>query len=402
MQTPSDHLIFRSPCSSSSSFSCSSVFTFVFWFLQTSRTNISIRRNPVKNIVYQIFWFIYQPIYTNFNRHKFYKFHQNRQSVVMCVAFHPIFPLLATGSSDGSIILYNLTTSPPKFKCRLQDHIITVKCLIFYSKRSLLVTVSANTEVIIYDISTSPSTIQQHFQNDLKCVSSFTFHPSLLLFATNTMLEQYVIVLYNFTTAPPTSTSWLAYNQRSRGNNIAFHPCLSLLATSLLDHSVIFYDISVVPPRIKYDIKHHTHSASSLAFHPLLPLFATVSADCSTYLYEIPTVVVPLPSSLTIKYCLTNRQNTICSVVVFHPTLLLLATGLSDTSTIIYDLTKLPPTIRHHMQYQYMGSIRCIAFHPSLPLCMTSSSDHTSILYNLNKYQKQAQVFIHSSFLLKV
>ena len=81
---------------------------------------------------------------------------------------------------------------------------------------------------------------------------------------------------------------------------------------------------------------YHTDTVLSVAFHTNSPLFATGSWDNSTILYDIST------SPPTIKHYLKDHTNWVMSVA-FHPNLPLLATG--SKSTILYDISTSPPTV---------------------------------------------------------
>ena len=159
----------------------------------------------------------------------------------------------------------------------------------------------------------------------------------------------------------------------------------------------MLYDISVLPPTIKYHV--HTDDVdlvNCIVFHPTLPFLAIGSEDAFTELYNIsalspPSSTLPsstLPSStpsslsLTAKYRFQHHDDTINSVM-FHNTLQLLATGSYDNTIILYDLTILPPSIKHRLGY-YVG--RAMFFHPILPLLVHGSINKTLLFYNLNFY----------------
>jgi len=146
---------------------------FVFWVLQNANSNTFISpTNPLRHVVWNIFWLVYQPICMNFTKQHLQKHHSN---TVMSVAFHPSFPLLSTGSADNSIILYDISTSPPTIKHHLKA---------FHPSLPLLATGSSDKSTIIYDISTSPPTVKHHLKHRTNWVHSVAFHPRLPLFAT--------------------------------------------------------------------------------------------------------------------------------------------------------------------------------------------------------------------------
>ena len=78
----------------------------------------NIHFNPTRNMLLGIYWFLYQPIDLDFTKQ--YLKHQHKKGIIS-VVFHAIFPLLATSSYDHTVILYNLTSSPPNMQHQLQD-----------------------------------------------------------------------------------------------------------------------------------------------------------------------------------------------------------------------------------------------------------------------------------------
>ena len=94
--------------------------------------------------------------------------------------------------------------------------------------------------------------------------------------------------------------------------------------------------------------------------------------------YRISPLFIP-----TIKCRLQHHIGSIYHVS-FHKTLSLLVTGSRDCTTIVYDISTMPPVIKHHLK-DHKNDVLGAVFHPTLPLLMTSSCDKTVILYNLTK-----------------
>ena len=153
---------------------------FVFWLFQNANSN-TLATNPLRHVVWKIFWLVYQPIYMDFTRQRLQKHHTKS---VMSVAFHPRLPLFATGSGDKSTILYDISTSPPTVKFNLKHHTNYVMSVAFHPSLPLLATGSGDKSTIIYDISTSPPTVKHHLKHHTNWVHSVAFHPRLPLFAT--------------------------------------------------------------------------------------------------------------------------------------------------------------------------------------------------------------------------
>ena len=121
---------------------------FVFWLLQNANSNTSTFTfsaititNPLRHVVWKIFWCLHQLICMDFTRQHLQKHHTN---AVMSVAFHPSLPLFATCSGDKSTIIYDISTSPPTIKHHFQHHTNWVVSVAFYPSLPLLATGSAD------------------------------------------------------------------------------------------------------------------------------------------------------------------------------------------------------------------------------------------------------------------
>ena len=119
---------------------------FVFWNLQNKKNNnIQIQErqnqtihddlnlklklnNPARNIVWEIYWFLFQPIHMNFSKQYLENYHA---SIVLSVSFHPTLPYFVSCSKDKTVILFNLTTSHHVFSTSLK--ITIVLCMMFLS-----------------------------------------------------------------------------------------------------------------------------------------------------------------------------------------------------------------------------------------------------------------------------
>ena len=380
-----------------------SCVAFVFWFLQFRNENKTFRnkqnqqtschpsntRNPSRNVLWKICWFLHQSIFINFTKQHFI----HHTLCIYSVAFHKTLPLLATGSVDNMTILYNLTTHPPTIQHRLQNHTDIIFFVAFHPKKPLLATCSRDKTAIIYNLLISPPTIQQHLQHHTSCVLSVAFHPNptVSLFATSS--TDHSVILYDLIHVPAIQKDHLQHHT-GFVSIIDFHPRLLILASGSYDSSVILYDVSISPAIIKYNLKQHTNMIYCALFHPQLALFVTGSADNSAILYDMSTMVsllspVPCLSQSTkstvrapvIKCRLKNRNNSVCSIV-FHEKLSLLGTSSYQDITL-YDLTTFPPCRKYYLKHCDGGIASC-AFHPTSPLLVIGSSDSRVILYNIH------------------
>ena len=67
------------------------------------------------------------------------------------VAFHVTLSLLATGSYDHMVILYDLTIEPPSIKLLLQDHIHNVRSIAFHPRLLFLTNTLKDNTIMFHD-----------------------------------------------------------------------------------------------------------------------------------------------------------------------------------------------------------------------------------------------------------
>ena len=65
-------------------------------------------------------------------------------------------------------------------------------------------------------------------------------------------------------------------------------------------------------------------------------------------------VYQPICMDFTRQHLQKHHTKSVMSVA-FHPSLPLLVTGSADNSTILYDLTTSPPTVKHHLKHHHAG-----------------------------------------------
>ena len=158
---------------------------------------------------------------------------------VFSVAFHPYLPFLAIGSSDGYVILYNISVLPPTRRHYFHNYSNYLNGVVFHPTLPCLAICSLDTRVILYDIS----------------------------------------VLSSLSSTVPIIIKCQLQDHTNNIISVAFHGTLHLLATGSCDSTVILYDLTTSPPIIKYHFKDHNGFIETLTFHPRLPLLSSGSLN---------------------------------------------------------------------------------------------------------------------------
>jgi WD40 repeat protein len=218
---------------------------------------------------------------------------------VNSVAFHPMAPLLATGSDDTTAKLWSF--SP--------DGSPATTCV---------------------------ATLRGHSN----CVRSVAFHPTAPLLATGS--SDRTAKLWRFSPDGPTApicvptlaghTDWVT--------SVAFHPTAPLLATGSADNTAKLWRFSLDGSTATFvaTLAGHAASVNSVAFHPTEPLLATGSSDSTAKLWRFS----PDGSTATCVATLVGHAGGVNSVA-FHPTEPLLATGSSDATMKLWKLSERSP-----------------------------------------------------------
>jgi WD40 repeat protein len=336
---------------------------------------------------------------------------------VYSVAFHPMAPLLATGSDDETVKLWRLVTTPDNSSVDCvatldsdkEGHSNSVRSVAFHPTAPLLATGSADRTLKLWQLSsdnlsaTCVATLDRSNGGHSNFVRSVAFHPKAPLLATSSYDE--TVRLWRLVTTPDgliSSTTCVAIlDRRNGGHNdlvlsVAFHPTAPLLATCSTDRTVKLWQLSsdnlsatCVATLDRRNGGHNDH-VRFVAFHPTAPLLATGSDDSTVKLWRLVTTPDGLISSATCVETLDKSNGGHISYVLsiaFHPTAPLLATGSHDNTVKLWQLssdnssaTCVATLDRSNGGHSY--AVNSVAFHPTAPLLATSSHDN-AILWKL-------------------
>tara|TARA_B110000238_G_C16059946_1_gene409990 strand:+ start:751 stop:1224 length:474 start_codon:yes stop_codon:yes gene_type:complete len=139
------------------------------------------------------------------------KYHlKNHILSVRCVIFHATLAFLATSFPDRSALLYDISTLPTLYltsltlgipslpltvKYRLKHHTEHICSIVFHDTLQLLATGSHDSTIILYDLTTKPPSIKYHLKNHKGSITSIAFHPRLPLLSSGSNNSH--IMLYN-------------------------------------------------------------------------------------------------------------------------------------------------------------------------------------------------------------
>jgi WD40 repeat protein len=252
---------------------------------------------------------------------------------ILCVAFHPSAPILATGCQDNSILLWDIDSDKPVVT--LLGHTAAVECLAFHPSAPLLVSGGGDGKMMMWDTTTHQclSTKDVYRLSPVSCVA---FRPHLngtedfdmISGASRDLLKLWKIspdkkeLILVDEVSPP---SWSDYGGRD-SKCIVFHPTQPRVATAALTGGSVF---DIDPPRWGRPEKlselmaldgrgKHRAQTSTIAFHPSAPIVVTGGNDKKIKLWELLTTGRKYAAAECVE-TLDDHDGDVTSVA-FHPT----------------------------------------------------------------------------------
>jgi len=343
---------------------------------------------------------------------------------VNSVAFHPMEPLLATGSNDNTAKLWSFNPNGSAANnmsatcvATLRGHCHWVSSVAFHPKLPLLATGSWDNTAKLWRFNPHGSardnmsaTCEAYLMGHTHVVTSVAFHPTLPILATGSLDR--TAKLWSFNPHGTKEDNMSAICVATLGGEhchirgittVTFHPKLPLLATTSYDITakLWFFDpdgskannMSATCVATLEGDSGHSDSVNSVAFHPIAPLLATGSSDFMAKLWSFnPHGTKEANMSATCVATLAGDKGHSDGVisVAFHPTLPLLATGSSDQTAKLWSFNpdgsksnNMSATCvatlgeaQGHTQY-----VTSVAFHPMLPLLATGYEECTAKLW---------------------
>lgn len=282
---------------------------------------------------------------------------EGHHSYIYCLAFHPSAPILASGSDDNGIILWEIDTYKPI--ATLLGHTGAVTCLAFHPSEPLLVSGGADHKMMVWDTTTYQclSTTDVYRFASVSCVA---FRPHLngtesfdmITGSTRDLLKLWKIspdkkgVTLVGEVSPP---SWSDYGGNA-SMRMAFHPTQPLFATAAMSSGSVF---NINPPRwgrpetlselTILDESNRRGLALTIAFNPTAPVVVTGGTDKKIKLWQL----------------------------------------LSDGQR--HDYTECTETLHGHD-----GDVTSVAFHPTAPVLFSCSKDKTIKVWYMAPNQMSA------------
>ncbi|KAF3407813.1 hypothetical protein DPV78_001659 [Talaromyces pinophilus] len=260
---------------------------------------------------------------------------------VQAVVFSPNSRLVASGSSDNTVKLWDPATGT--LRQTLEDHSSSIQAVAFSADGKLLVSSSSDNMVKLWDLATG--TLQQTLEGHSSLVQTVAFSPNGKLVASGS--SDSTVKLWD----PATGTLQQTLKGHSRSvQTVAFSPNGKLVASGSDDRKVKLWHPAT--GTLQQTLKGHSLWVQVVVFSPDGNLVASGSGDRTVKLWDLATG--------TLQQTLKGHSGSI-QAVAFSPNSKLVASGSSDSTVKIWD--PVTGTLRQTLE-GHSRSVQVVAFSP--------------------------------------
>ena len=214
---------------------------------------------------------------------------------VLSVAFSPDGKILASGSEDGTIKLWDVAMGEEIHT--LVGHTLYVTSVAFDPDGTIIASGSFDKTIKLWDVATGEEirTLTGHS----KYVVSVAFSPDgkVLASASSSTLDDNSVKLWDVATGREIRT--LTHNVHLPTISVAFSPDGKILASGSLDKTIKLWDVAT--GQVIHTLTGHAAGVESVAFSPDGKILASGSLDKTIKLWDIDaasaTQLPPLPAS---------------------------------------------------------------------------------------------------------
>lgn len=287
--------------------------------------------------------------------------HISKRSPVRAVAFSPDGRIVASGSDDNAITLWDVSSG--RQLRILKDHKERVNAISFSPDGRILASGSDDRTIRLWDLSTdfSPRVIGDHHQ----AILSVFFSPDGKILVSGT--SDGTFYLWNVADG---SRRLILEDSNNKAGIVAFSPDSKLLAITSTDKTIGLWDIDS-GAQIKI-LKGNTAEVSSVSFSPQGHKLASAAYDGAIILWDVQ-------NGRQLKRLEGNRERV--NAIIFSPDGQTLATGAVDRSIRLWDIGtgRQVFTLAGHKD-----EVSSLDFSPDGRLLVSGSLDKTIRLWNVS------------------
>ncbi len=303
---------------------------------------------------------------------------------VRAVAFSPDGRILATGSADQSVRLWNVTdpAHPTSLGPPLTGHTNYVDAVAFSPDGHILATGGADHTVRLWNVAdpAHPTPLGSPLTGHTNSVRSVVFSPDGHALASGS--DDQTVRLWNVTDpAHPTSLGLPLTGHTSFVFAVAFSSDGRTLASGSADQTVRLWNVTdpAHPTSLGLPLTGHTSFVFAVAFSSDGRTLASGSADQTVRLWNVTDPAHPT----SLGPPLTGHTSFV-HAVAFSSDGHILATGSDDQTVRLWNVTNpTQPTPLGQRLTGHVNSVNAVAFSPDGHTLATGSADHTIRLWNI-------------------
>jgi len=286
------------------------------------------------------------------------------------IAFSPDGNVLASGSWDNTIILWDIANRTP-IGPPLTGHGGEVNSVAFSPDGNTLASGSSDSTIILWNV-TNRSPIGPPLTGHGSAVNGVAFSPDGNTLASGS--SDSTIILWNVTNRSPIDPPLIGHG--GAVNGVAFSPDGNTLASGSSDSTIILWNVtnrSPIGPLLRGHSGTVRSQVNGVTFSPDGKTLASGSSDQTIILWDVA-------SRTPIGQPLTGHDKYV-TIVVYSPDGKTLASGSSDKSIIIWNVAGGSPIGQPLAGHD--GRVRSVAFSPDGNTLTSGSSDSTIILWDI-------------------
>ena len=289
------------------------------------------------------------------------------QEEVFAVTVSPDGKMLASGSKDDNVILWDLENYQP-IGDPLRGHSGSVASVDFSPDGSILASGSVDKTIILWDIQTHQP-IGSPFAGHEGTVTSIAFHPSGEILGSGSIDNK--VMLWDVESQEPIGSLLDGHNEAI--TDIAFSPDGTLLASGSADNTIILWDVESQKP-IGPTLKAHNDAITSIAFSPDGKFLASGSADKTIILWN-------LDSHQPIDLPFVGHSDAITSIAM-SPDGKTLISGSVDRTIMRWNIKSHSPIGQPLVGHS--SWVRSVSISPDGRLIASAGRDSMVILWDVN------------------
>ena len=247
---------------------------------------------------------------------------------VLAVAFSPDGKLLASGSSDNTVNLWDMANGTQVGQ-PLKGHKNAVFGVTFSQDGKLLASGGMDGTSVLWDVATRTQ-VGEPLKGHRGPVYSVAFTPDGKLLASGGFDD--TVILWDVTTRTQVGEPLVGHQSSVRG--ITFSPDGKMMASGSFDDTVILWNVAN-GTQVGQALKDHKGVVNSVAFSPDGRLLASGSSDDTVILWDVA-------NRTQVGQPLKGHKNAVFGVT-FSPDGKLLASGGMDGTVILWDVTGRAP-----------------------------------------------------------